>query len=223
MHADAVVQGTRVVIVDDLLATGGTAAATVELVRAQGGKVVGDGVRRRAGASARARRLAVRAGRRADPLLTPMRGRYAPSPTGAMHLGNARTALLAWLDARAAGGAFVMRDRGPGPRAHRRRRRGAAARRSALARARLGRRAGRAAGGGPFAPYRQSERTRFYDQAVIACSPRARPSRAPARAPTWRARPPRRTPRMTTSLAIPAPAARFRPARSRRARRRTGA
>jgi adenine phosphoribosyltransferase len=41
MHADAVVQGTRVVIVDDLLATGGTAAATVELVRAQGGQVVG--------------------------------------------------------------------------------------------------------------------------------------------------------------------------------------
>src|SRR4051812_50222971 len=37
------------------------------------------------------------------------RGRYAPSPTGAIHLGNARTALLAWLDARATGGAFVMR------------------------------------------------------------------------------------------------------------------
>ena len=41
MHADAVVQGTRVVIVDDLLATGGTAAATAELVRSQGGQVVG--------------------------------------------------------------------------------------------------------------------------------------------------------------------------------------
>lgn len=40
---------------------------------------------------------------------TPVRGRFAPSPTGALHLGNARTALLAWLHARAAGGAFVMR------------------------------------------------------------------------------------------------------------------
>lgn len=37
------------------------------------------------------------------------RGRYAPSPTGRLHLGNARTALLAWLDARSRGGAFVLR------------------------------------------------------------------------------------------------------------------
>jgi adenine phosphoribosyltransferase len=41
MHADAVVHGARVIIVDDLLATGGTAAATVELVREIGGFVVG--------------------------------------------------------------------------------------------------------------------------------------------------------------------------------------
>ncbi len=37
------------------------------------------------------------------------RGRFAPSPTGALHLGSARTALVAWLRARSAGGALVMR------------------------------------------------------------------------------------------------------------------
>lgn len=37
------------------------------------------------------------------------RGRYAPSPTGDLHLGNARTALLAWLQIRLCGGIFVMR------------------------------------------------------------------------------------------------------------------
>ena len=37
------------------------------------------------------------------------RGRFAPSPTGALHLGSARTALVAWLRARSAGGRLVMR------------------------------------------------------------------------------------------------------------------
>ena len=36
-------------------------------------------------------------------------GRYAPSPTGRLHLGNLRTALLAWLFARSGGGRFVLR------------------------------------------------------------------------------------------------------------------
>lgn len=38
-----------------------------------------------------------------------MRGRFAPSPTGLLHLGNARSALLGWLQARAAGGEFLLR------------------------------------------------------------------------------------------------------------------
>jgi glutamyl-tRNA synthetase len=35
--------------------------------------------------------------------------RFAPSPTGSLHLGNARTALFSWLAARASGGRFVLR------------------------------------------------------------------------------------------------------------------
>jgi adenine phosphoribosyltransferase len=41
LHADAVTKGQRVLIVDDLMATGGTAAAAVELVEKLGGEVVG--------------------------------------------------------------------------------------------------------------------------------------------------------------------------------------
>ena len=41
IHADAVESGTRVLVVDDLLATGGTARATVDLIRSLGGDVVG--------------------------------------------------------------------------------------------------------------------------------------------------------------------------------------
>ena len=38
-----------------------------------------------------------------------MRVRFAPSPTGQLHVGNARTALFNWLLARGAGGTFVLR------------------------------------------------------------------------------------------------------------------
>jgi adenine phosphoribosyltransferase len=41
IHADAFKPGARVLIVDDLLATGGTAAAAVRLVRAAGGEIAG--------------------------------------------------------------------------------------------------------------------------------------------------------------------------------------
>ncbi len=52
-------------------------------------------------------------------------GRFAPSPTGDLHLGNLRTALIAWLSARAAGGSFLVRmedlDRVTATREHERR------------------------------------------------------------------------------------------------------
>ena len=44
-----------------------------------------------------------------NPSLPSVVGRLAPSPTGAQHLGNARTYLLAWLAARSAGGRVVLR------------------------------------------------------------------------------------------------------------------
>ena len=43
MHRDAVSEGTRVLIVDDLLATGGTASAAARMVREAGGSVAGLG------------------------------------------------------------------------------------------------------------------------------------------------------------------------------------
>ena len=39
----------------------------------------------------------------------PVRVRFAPSPTGYLHIGGARTALLNWLWARHTGGKFVLR------------------------------------------------------------------------------------------------------------------
>jgi adenine phosphoribosyltransferase len=43
IHKDAIQRGQRVIIVDDLLATGGTAAATVQLVQSLGGEIAGIG------------------------------------------------------------------------------------------------------------------------------------------------------------------------------------
>ncbi|HAP76766.1 MAG TPA: tRNA glutamyl-Q(34) synthetase GluQRS, partial [Acidimicrobiaceae bacterium] len=54
-----------------------------------------------------------------------MFGRFAPSPTGPLHVGNLRTALVSWLDARASGAGWLVRmedlDRvtsSPGHEAH---------------------------------------------------------------------------------------------------------
>ncbi len=43
IHRDAITQGQEVLIIDDLLATGGTAAATARLVESLGGRVAGIG------------------------------------------------------------------------------------------------------------------------------------------------------------------------------------
>ena len=40
---------------------------------------------------------------------TPIRVRYAPSPTGNPHIGNIRTAMFKWLFARRHGGQFIVR------------------------------------------------------------------------------------------------------------------
>ncbi|MBL8462826.1 MAG: glutamate--tRNA ligase, partial [Thauera sp.] len=43
------------------------------------------------------------------PVRTPVRTRFAPSPTGYLHIGGARTALFSWAFARRHGGTFILR------------------------------------------------------------------------------------------------------------------
>src|SRR5262249_26282045 len=92
-----------------------------------------------------------------------MRGRFAPSPSGDLHWGSARTALLAWLAARAAHGQFILRiedlDR---PRVVP----GAEARMIDDLRWRGLDSGGGADAGGPHASSRQPDRTRRFAAAV---------------------------------------------------------
>lgn len=96
------------------------------------------------------------------------RGRWAPSPTGWLHVGNARTALMAWLSARASSGRFVWRleDLDP-PRIL------AGAAEAAMEDLEWlgldwdeGPEVGRWPGRGPHAPYLQSQRSALYEQAL---------------------------------------------------------
>jgi glutamyl-tRNA synthetase len=112
--------------------------------------------------------------------LRPPRGRYAPSPTGHLHVGNARTALAAWLSVRSRGGRFVWRleDLDP-PRVIP----GVAAAQIAdLAWLGLDWDEGPDIGG-PFAPYVQSERGAFYEAALrrLAAAGRLFPCRVSRR------------------------------------------
>ena len=90
-------------------------------------------------------------------------GRFAPSPSGRMHLGNLFCALLAWLSAKSAGGRVVLRiedldiDRCP--------RRYALQAEADLRWMGLAWDEGGSAGG-PDAPYFQSERSALYENAL---------------------------------------------------------
>src|SRR5205823_1645698 len=103
-----------------------------------------------------------------------VRGRFAPSPTGELHLGNARTALLAWLWAKGAGGGFTLRMED----LDRPRERPGIARQQLVELAWLGidwdegpdPRTG--LDEGPRGPYRQSQRTELYEDALRALGDR---------------------------------------------------
>lgn len=97
------------------------------------------------------------------PAESAVRGRLAPSPTGAQHVGNARTYLLAWLSARAQGGQVVLRMEDiDSPRVKR------GADRQAISDLRwLGLDWDEGPDvGGPFAPYVQTQRMEQYLQAL---------------------------------------------------------
>ena len=89
-----------------------------------------------------------------------LRGRFAPSPSGRMHLGNLFTALLAWLSVRAAGGTMVLRMEDLDP--DRCREEYAQVLADDLRWLGLDWDEGYQKGG-PHGPYRQSERTGYYE------------------------------------------------------------
>ena len=119
-----------------------------------------------------------------------IRVRFAPSPTGLLHVGNARTALYNWLFARRIGGDFILRiedtdvgrsearyelqliedlrwlgldwDEGPDRRGDR--------------------------GGGRVGPYRQSERLAIYAEHTDRCWPRAKRIAVSAPRKSWKER-----------------------------------
>lgn len=92
-----------------------------------------------------------------------IRGRYAPSPSGPLHKGNLRTALLAWLQTRLCAGQFVLRMEDLDSA---RVKKGAAEQIMADLRW-LGLDWDEGPDvGGPFAPYTQSQRLVHYERAV---------------------------------------------------------
>ncbi|HNV68595.1 MAG TPA: glutamate--tRNA ligase [Candidatus Ozemobacteraceae bacterium] len=94
---------------------------------------------------------------------SPIRVRFAPSPTGYLHVGGARTALFNWLLARQTGGVFILRIEDTDLE------RSTAESEEGLLRDLrwLGLDWNEGPGvGGPHGPYRQSERTTIYQDAA---------------------------------------------------------
>jgi glutamyl-tRNA synthetase len=101
--------------------------------------------------------------------MTDYRGRFAPSPTGELHLGSAATALVTWLAARSASGRLILRVEDiDGPRVV------AGVEESQLEDLRwLGLDWDEGPdGGGEHGPYRQSERGARYEEALRRLSER---------------------------------------------------
>ena len=93
----------------------------------------------------------------------PRRLRFAPSPTGSLHLGNARTALFNWVVARQTGGKSVLRIEDTDTDREK-----AGSEEAILRDLRwLGLAWDEGPDvGGPFGPYRQSERRELYTEAA---------------------------------------------------------
>ena len=94
-------------------------------------------------------------------MANPVVGRFAPTPSGRMHLGNLLCAMLAWLSARSQGGQFLLRvedlDKARSPQKY------ANQLEADLRFLGFDWDAG-GSWGGPHAPYYQSERTAFYQE-----------------------------------------------------------
>ena len=131
-----------------------------------------------------------------------VRTRFAPSPTGYMHIGNLRTALYTWLIARSHGGTFILRieDTDQGRLVE-----GAT---DVIYRTMTECHLNHDEGpdiGGPVAPYIQSQRRDTYGKYARLLAERAAPITVSARSV-----PPRRTPAILTAPMTPAVICRWR-------------
>lgn len=92
------------------------------------------------------------------------RGRFAPSPSGRMHLGNIFTALISWLSVKSRGGEWILRIEDLDP--NRSKREFASLIEDDLYWLGLEWNEGGLSDTGPFGPYSQSRRGEFYEQAL---------------------------------------------------------